>query len=135
MDNVVYSEEESKSQQFMKVFSRDIAVLNDVSSGAYKLLFGLFRYVDRDNSIIVNIDRKEKLHDLIGIKPTSQAMYLTELVKKKILNRKRAGVYVLNPHIFGRLDWNNIKQLRIEIVYDFDKVTKKVSHSQVYYLE
>ena len=37
---------------------------------------------------------------------------LSKLVKSEIIARESKGVYKLNPYIFGRGSWQNIKEIR-----------------------
>ena len=57
---------------------------------------------------------------------------ISNLVKKKVIQNKGRGVYLLNTFLFGKGDWTSVKKLRMEIEWDFEKLTKNIVIEQIY---
>lgn len=129
-----YATRVEQTPDFVMVFTNDIGFMSDISGGASKLLWGLLRFVDRNNEITLNKARKNEIADMVGIKSASIDALLTQLVKKNVLLKEagRLGIFTLNPYIFGKGQWKNISKLRTMIEYDFNTGIKRVAYEADY---
>jgi hypothetical protein len=45
---------------------------------------------------------------------------ISKFSKKNILMRKDTGIYLANPWLFGKGKWENIRQIRLNVIYNLD---------------
>lgn len=114
---------------YIKIYLDDIAYLYNVPKAGSSLIFELFNYITYNtNELILNSSVKKKIATKIGITVPSLANLICSLVSKKILKRIDTGIYMLNPYLFGKGDWQTLKQLRnenIELVISYDCETNE----------
>jgi len=112
---------------FTMVFSRDLGYLKNITSGASKLLFGLIQIVDRNNELTLNKARKKQIAQNTGLKESGIDVLLKQLKDKDVIISLDRGIYQLNPYLFGKGSWKNIRKMRMTLEYDFNKNTKSIS--------
>jgi len=124
-----------KTPDFGMVFTQDLGYLKNLQGGDAKLLFGLFGVVDRNNELTLNKARKDSLANKIGLSTKTINSSINRLKNHEILVHVDRGIYKLNPYIFGKGQWKNIHEFRMELVYDFDKEVKTERYTTVYHEE
>ena len=102
---------------YIKLYLSDICKLNDIPKTGNDVLNELLPLVNYDNEIILNSTLKKRIYEKIGIKKGSLDNNIYKLTKQGILSRVGSGTYMLNPSIFGRGKWQDIKKLRITWEY------------------
>lgn len=102
---------------FIKLYLNDLCKLNDIPKSGNDTLNELLQLTDYRNEIVLNSAIKERLCKALGIKKPSLDNNISKLTAQGILNRVARGIYMLNPHIFGKGKWQDIKKLRIEWEY------------------
>lgn len=128
-------EKAPKTPDFGMIFTQDLGYLKHIQAGDSKLLFGLFSIVDRNNEITLNKARKKMIGEKIGISVKTIDSALNRLKKNEILIHIDRGVYKLNPYIFGKGQWKNIHEFRMELVYNFDTEVKTEIYHTIYHEE
>ncbi len=110
-----------REPDYIKIYLQDIIKLNNLPKSLNNILNSILKRTDYDNEIILIADKKKKILKELNIKAITLDVAITSLTKKKILIRRGRGVYILNPHYFGRGKWKDIQALRMTITYDKNK--------------
>ena len=102
---------------YIKLYLADIGMLNGLPGAANPVLNELLKLMDYKNRIILNASIKREIaKDLdISVKTIDNALGL--LLKQNVLIRKDIGLFLGNPHLFGKGEWKNIRELRLTIHY------------------
>ena len=116
----------SKEPDFIKVYLDNILLINNLPSGIQKTLNVLLKRMAYDNVVVLNAYIKKEMAKELDFK-TVQSLNnnINKLVKEGIMFRKGTGTYEMNPFLFGRGSWENIKKIRFEIVFEDGKVSQK----------
>ena len=116
-----------KEPNYIKLYLRDLCKLNDIPKSGNDTLNELLLLADYQNEIVLNSAVKGRICFTLGIKKPSLDNNISRLTKEGIIKRIDRGIYILNPNLFGRGDYQDIKKLRIEWEYsDKGRELKKV---------
>ncbi len=102
---------------FIKLYLQDICKLNDIPKTGSKLLNELLKYTSYDNMILIPTYVKEKISTDLNMNIGTVSNSLSKLTKNGILKREGKGAYRLNPYMFGKGKWTDIKEIRAEWKY------------------
>lgn len=128
----VLREETSKTYNFnaeppyIKLYLQDILYLSDLPKTHDKVLLSLLQKATWASAeygmvVVLSAGMKRMIADKLNLKNVrSINNVLTDFVKADILKRIDTGVYQLNPYLFGRGDWQDIAQLRMEVAYTLE---------------
>lgn len=115
-----------KEPNYVKVYLDTVLTFKDVSKSLNPILFEFLKYMSyaniQDNTggqiIFVNKIMKKVVANStkVTIKRVEQA--ITQFVKAGIFKRVGMGTYQVNPNIFGKGDWKDIKKIRA--TFDFN---------------
>jgi len=97
---------------FVKLYIDDVIKLKDLPKGNSKLLYQLVRLLNYEGQVILNGSIKNIIAERLGIKKQSIDNILNNLVKKDIIKRYATGIYLLNPSLFAKGEWSDIRKLR-----------------------
>jgi hypothetical protein len=116
----------SKEPDFIKVYLDNILLINNLPSGIQKTLNVLLKRMAYDNVVVLNAYIKKEMAKELDFK-TVQSLNnnINKLVKEGIMFRKGTGTYEMNPFLFGRGSWENIKKIRFEVIFEDGKVSQK----------
>lgn len=75
----------------------------------------LVSYADEDQLVTVNAFVKQRIAERTGrsVRRIEQALQLW--IDNKVLFRVARGTYQLNPYLFGKGDWRDVKKLRASL--------------------
>lgn len=110
--------------QYVKLYLDDIMYLKDLPPKLSRLVMALLKRVafagDDDGLCVTLVARtKRNICKEIGWERISSIdNAIQDLIKGQILTRVDRGVYRFNPYLFGKGDWQDISQLRLEVNYD-----------------
>lgn len=121
-----------RTEDFVMTFTKDLGYLKNLSKGEILVVMGFLKVVNRENEVILNKTIKERIAKEFDLNISSMNQLISNLVKKKVIQNKERGVYILNTFLFGKGDWTNVKKLRMEIEWDFQKLTKNIQIEQIY---
>lgn len=105
---------------FVKLYLADIARLNGLNKSEAKLVYELIHNMGYNNVVPGYKPVKEMIAAKIGMTYNTLEKALKELHKKGILIRKARGLYIMDPHIFGRGTWKDVQKIRMTIDYNGD---------------
>jgi len=116
-DLKITKKKRSDEPNYIKLYIKDLCKLNDIPKTGNDVLNELLALTDYRNEIVLNGGVKKRIIDSLKIKKGSLDNNLSKLTKQGILMRVGQGIYILNPNLFGRGSWEDIKKLRIEWEY------------------
>lgn len=119
--------------EFVKLYVKDILYLKDMPQACNKVLLSLLakaKYADRTTinssdagGLVVSMsgyDRKQLMQETGFMRMSSFNNVLTQLVKGNLLIRLGTGTYQLNPYLFGKGNWRDIQELRMNVTYNLE---------------
>lgn len=119
--------------EFVKLYVKDILYLVGLPKRSITVLFWLMKhmtYADDDLGlcVVLNATFKKMMCSELGFK-TIQTIdnCLSDLSKFKVIERIGRGMYRLNPHLFGKGNWFNIKEIRMLVEYNLNGKTIRAS--------
>ncbi len=117
--NAVYSV--PTEPPYVKMYLDTILYLKDLPKGHNPILMSILKrlpWANQDQDIALNAGIKRKIAKEVGCSVSKVNNAITDLVKGEVLFRIDVGVYQVNPHLFGRGEWNDIAKLRLEVIFD-----------------
>ena len=69
-----------------------------------------------NSDIVINAGLKRIIAKEIGIKEQSISNAITGFIKKDIMTRVETGIYMLNPELFAKGSWTDVRKLRNKYV-------------------
>ncbi|MGG3542853.1 replication/maintenance protein RepL [Priestia megaterium] len=116
----------SKEPDYVKIYLDNILQINNLSSGIQKTLNVLLKRMAYDNIVVLNAYIKNQMAEELGFN-TVQSLNnnINKLVKEGIMIRKGTGTYEMNPFLFGRGSWDNIKKIRFQVIFEEGKISQK----------
>ena len=97
---------------YIKLYLADILYLNDLQTNQAGLLLALLQKMNYDNQIVLNAALKREIAEKLNISTGTLDNNLSKFCKGKILKRQDRGIYIANPHLFGKGTWHEIAQSR-----------------------
>ena len=92
------------------------------------VLLELVKTMDYKNEISISIGKKKEICqdlDIYNLVNKQKILatnvidqHITKLVKSGLLIRKDKGMYIANPHLFGKGKWQDIKAIRMQFEYN-----------------
>lgn len=124
-----------KEPDFVKLYLDDIGKLFSIDNNSQKLFGELLKLIDPKEKnihsvVILNTAIKNKIALNLGFTGVDKNgtprkylvnNYLGKLNKSGIIRRLESDIYIINPFICSKVDWNNTELLRsihLQITYD-----------------
>jgi predicted transcriptional regulator len=76
------------------------------------------KHMNWENRLVLNMGVKKRMAESIGLSVSSIDNALTKLVKGGLLIREDKGNYLFNPYLFGKGNWENIQEIRMNVTYN-----------------
>ncbi len=116
---------------YVKLYLNTVLYISDLPKGYNSILLAFLdhmSYARRDNNnggqlIYINSAMKKGIASELNISVARINQALTDLVKGEVFYRVDRGTYQVNPHLFGRGDWQDIKEIRMEITFNAEGKT------------
>lgn len=129
----------AKTPDFVMLFIEDIKGLCGLTGGEADCLFKLLKYTIPTNLLNITGYMYTQISEELEVSVQQVRNYISKLTKKEILFRKGSGTYILNPHLFGKGNWTDVQELRLEITYTAKKPrtikvkkSKKITDTEMY---
>lgn len=107
---------------YVKMYIEDLGKLLDLQSGHRDILLYVAATVAYDGLVSMTSLRKSRIAAVLKCSIRSIDNAITEFVKRGILLRVGRAEYELNPHLFARGNWKEIRERRLSF-------TAKISYS------
>lgn len=115
-----------KEPPYVKVYLEDIGRLNGLDPSEQKLINELVFNMGYNNVVPSYKPVKEMIAEKIGVSLSTVNRCIQSLYQKGVLIRKARGFYIMDPNLFGRGTWKDIKKIRVTIDYNEDG-TKEIN--------
>lgn len=117
--------------EYIKLYLDTILYLKDLPKGYNSILFAFLKRMTYSSSsnngggqmIYVNAHMKNEIADELEVSLARVNQAITDFVKGKIFYRAGRGTYQVNAHLFGKGDWQNIKEIRMQIHFNSEGKT------------
>lgn len=106
-----------KEPDYVKLYIKDILRLTDIPKSGNAILFAVLRRMSYNGEIALFLPIKKGIALELGIQEGTVSKAVELFTNKSILIRKDRGLYIVNPFFFGKGKWEDIRKIRIEIVY------------------
>lgn len=129
-EKIVYE----KEPPFIKLYIDDIVLLNRLPEGVAGVLYDIVSNMGYNNLYIAHQTLKEISCKKLGLSLNTYNQYVSKLKSTGILiAMKGRGLYLVNPKLFAKGEWKDIKNLRLAIDYDTSENSngKKVISSNI----
>lgn len=117
-----------KEPPYVKIYLEDIGNLNGLNNSEKKVMYEMICSMGYKNIVPAYKPVKQMMADKLGMPYNTLDKSIKEMVKKGILIRKARGLYIMDPSLFGRGSWNDIKNIRMIVDYNPDG-TKTINTS------
>lgn len=104
-------------EDFIKLYLKDLCRLNDIPKTGNEILNELLLYTDYQNKILLPSGIKKSIIEKYKISMGTLDNNLSKLLKLEIIKKLGTGVYQLNPYLFGKGKWENVKSIRVQWSY------------------
>jgi hypothetical protein len=121
-----------KEPDFVKLYLSHITHLTNLPNWTNPILHEFLAIMNYQNEIILNSAIKKRIAKKLGVQMGSIDNAIQHYVKKMVLTRIEIGIYRANPFIFGKGEWKNIRGIRIQLSYDFEKLLQKFESEFTY---
>lgn len=113
-NEVIFVEREP---DYVKLYISDILRLTDIPKSGNEILFAMLKRMTYNNDIALYAPVKREIANELGIKEVTVSKAIELFTEKSIIIRKDRGLYVINPYFFGRGKWDEIRKIRLQIIY------------------
>lgn len=116
-DNSIQIFTSEREPDYVKLYVNDIMRITDIPKSGTSILFAIIRNMNYNNEIALFSPIKKRIIEELGIKEITLKKAIEMFVNKSILIRQDRGLYLVNPYFFGRGKWEDIKKIRLTILY------------------
>ena len=105
---------------YVKLYIADLSRIIGLSGADNNVILGLLRNMNYDNIIALNAYTRKQMCEQLHIKYDTLLHVFRKLIEKNIIKKIGSNTYKMNPFLYGRGKWEDIKQLRMTFTYDKD---------------
>lgn len=119
---VLISEEEhtvnwGTEPNYIKLYLDNILYLTNLPKGLNSVLNAFLLRMSYGNQLVLNAALKRQIAKEINLSESSINNAITKLVQGEILKRIDTGLYLFNPHLFGKGEWRDIAKIRLKVEF------------------
>jgi hypothetical protein len=119
-----------REPDFVKLYVDDVIRLKDLPPASSKVLHAFLRTMGFNNLVPAYSPIKKLMAKELKITMNTLNKSIDNLYKKDIFIRIDRGLYMVDPNLFGKGRWGDIKDIRMTITYD-QKLGRKIIKSEV----
>ena len=101
-----------KEPNFVKLYIDDIGKLYNLPKSCSGLMMALVKKIDYEGIITIASGAKKRTAKELGISIQSFDNSIQKLLKQGIMIRIDRGEYMMNPNLFAKGDWTDVRRLR-----------------------
>lgn len=119
-DTITHTMQE-REPNYIKLYLDTLLTFKDLSRSLNPILLEFLNhmsYANDEQLIFVNAYMKKNIGEKLNLTVKRIDQALSDFVKSNIFKRVARGTYQVNPHLFGRGEWKDIKKIRAE--FDFN---------------
>ncbi|NOQ32442.1 MAG: hypothetical protein GQ570_15140 [Helicobacteraceae bacterium] len=111
----------SRTPDFVMLFSKHVAFLEHLTKGETVVLAEILaKYVGVENLLNMSPAIRATITKKLDVDKSYVNKAIKGLSAKEVIIKDDNGLSYLNPHLFGKGNWDEVEKLRHEIAYDFD---------------
>mgnify|MGYP005856741455 CR=1 FL=1 len=119
-----------KEPNYVKMYIEDIGKLKNIPPSSNDVLGVLVRNMSYGNIVVMIKPIKDKIKEETNLSINTINKSIQNLYKAGILIRQSRSVYLVDPTLFAKGKWEDIKKLRLVIDYNNDG-TKSINSNMV----
>jgi hypothetical protein len=101
---------------YIKLYIENLAKLHNLSSS--KILFIMVRKMNYDSEVVLTPSIRKEIIEELNIKMPTLKAQIHQLIEEGVMMRKDNNRFLMNPNIFARGTWKDIKKIITTITYD-----------------
>ena len=90
--------------------------LNDLPKNNSKILHAFLKRPSYDGVIVINTYVKNQIAEEFGVRQQTVSNAITKLIKADIMQRVGLGAFMLNPNLFAKGKWTDVRKLQRDYV-------------------
>ena len=103
---------------FVKLYLDDIARLKELPKSCSGILYEMLRLMTYDNEIVLNVFARRRIAERLNTTEGYIYKTINHFISCGLITRLGASTYLVNPYIFGKGKWADVKKIRVTIDYD-----------------
>lgn len=103
---------------FLKLYVKDMSMLYELNRTEMCVLYELLRKTDYENIVSLNSYMRSKIAEDLNIKANTITIALKGLCNSSLIKKIALNTYLINPNVFARGNWSNVKELRVQFSYN-----------------
>lgn len=114
---------------FVKLYLSDIVRLKELPPATSTVLHAILQVMNYQSKVMLMGFIKKEMCDNLNMSMNTLNKSIDNLYKSGILIRIATGYYIVDPELFGKGSWKDIKNIRLQIDYTTDdkgRTTKKL---------
>ncbi len=105
---------------FVKLYLSDIVRLKELPPATSTVLHAILQVMNYQSKVMLMGFIKKEMCENLGMSMNTLNKAIDNLHKSGILIRIATGYYVVDPELFGKGSWKDIKNIRLQIDYTTD---------------
>lgn len=115
-----------REPDYVKMYLNDLVRLNDLPASGSSVLFWILKSLSYDNTVVLVQGVKKKIAKEIGTSLNTVIRRIQELKNKGIIiPTEERTIFLVNPNLFARGKWEDVKKIRLSIEYGASGKTMK----------
>lgn len=106
-----------REPDYIKLYIKDIAKLYDLPNSSTVLIFALLNRMSYNNEVVLISPVKRMISTETGLAIETINKRIGDLKAKNFIIAKERSVYLINPEIFAKGRWEDIKKIRLSVEY------------------
>lgn len=103
---------------FVKLYFEDIQRLNDLPKSTSAVMYELLQLMNYENIITLSPYVRQSIANKLNTTTTYINKSICKFIDSGLFHRLGTNTYFVNPNIFGKGKWADIKSMRLTITYD-----------------
>lgn len=117
--------------EYVKLYLDTVLYLKDLPKGYNSILMSFLKHMtyanyhnrERGQIIYVNASMKKAIAKDLQVSVARINQALTDFTKGELFQRIDTGTYRVNAHLFGKGNWEDIKELRMQVTFNAEGKT------------
>lgn len=125
-EETITHSEKTTEPSFIKLYLDHLAIYNGVPLTVNPIMAEFLKrttYANEGQELVINAALKRQIAKQLKCSESKISNAMTIFVKKDYMRRIDRGLFVINPNLFGKGDWGNIRKLRANYDYIEHTVT------------
>lgn len=97
---------------YLKLYIEDLGLLKRLSDGEINILLGIAAVSEYSGEVHLPLLIKQRIANSAGVKIQTINNIIAKLINKDVIKRIGTTVYILNPDLFAKGKWRDIREQR-----------------------